>query len=142
MRILLRATLAIAVLSGGRAMAAGADQAAPQSPSNEDCLACHNDKDVKRADNTSIFVDPAAFGASKHGAMNCVDCHADLAALTEFPHPDKLARVACHGMHNIQRSDDPSSPTSHLNLPQTCAKCHGNASIIKQANIAIGNVAA
>ncbi len=174
MRILLRAALAIAVLLGGNAIAA-AEQNPPKPPSNEDCLACHGDKDARRADNTSIFVDAKAFEGSKHGPMNCVDCHADLASLKEFPHPDKLARVDCatchdtaqakyqqgvhgvarqggqklaatcvdcHGMHTIKGSDDPTSPTHHLNLPQTCAKCHGNPAVIKQANIAIGNVAA
>ena len=174
MRILLRVALVIAALFGGTAMVAGADQTAPKPPSNDDCLACHGDKDAKRADNTPIFVDARPFEVSKHGPMNCVDCHADLAAIKEFPHPDKLAAVDCatchdtakakylsgvhgvarqggqrlaatctdcHGMHDIKGADDPSSPTNHLNLPTTCAKCHGNAKVITQAKIQIGNVA-
>src|SRR5512140_3137970 len=102
MRIPLRAALAVAVvvLTGGGAMAAGAEQDAPKPPANEDCLACHGDKDAKRADNTSIYVDAKAFEASKHGPMNCVDCHADLATLKEFPHPDKLKKVDCATCHD------------------------------------------
>lgn len=175
MRTLLRVALATAVLFAGTGLAAGAEQDPPKPPANDDCLACHGDKDAKRADNSSIYVDAAAFAASKHGPMNCVDCHADLAALKEFPHPDKLAKVDCatchdtakanylkgvhgvarqggqalaatcvdcHGMHDIKGADDPTSPTNHLRLPGTCAKCHGNAAVIEKAKIAIGNVAA
>ena len=164
MRILFRAFVATVLLAGLPA-AASAGSDAPKPPANDDCLACHGDKDAKRADGTPIFVDQAAFDASKHGPMACVDCHQDLANLTEFPHPDKLAKVDCgschdtaqakytegvhgvarqggktlaarctdcHGMHDIKGSDDPASPTHHLNLPATCGKCHGNADIIRR----------
>jgi nitrate/TMAO reductase-like tetraheme cytochrome c subunit len=174
MRPCLRASLALVALLA-IPLAASAEQAAPTPPSNDDCLVCHGDKDAKRADGSSIAVDQAAFEASKHGALACVDCHQDLASVTEFPHPEKLkpvdcstchdtaqaqyeagvhgqAReggkmlaatcVDCHGKHDIKGSDDPNSPTNHLNLPQTCAKCHGNADIIRRGHIQIGNVAA
>jgi predicted CXXCH cytochrome family protein len=33
----------------------------------------------------------------------------------------------CHGVHDIQKSSDPSSHTIQANLVQTCRKCHGDA---------------
>jgi hypothetical protein len=151
--------------------------AAPKAPTNDDCLACHGDASAKAADNRSIAVLPEKFGASVHGqaGVTCVDCHADLAKATDFPHAEKLAAVACatchpdpaakydvsvhaearrasaqsvaaackdcHGTHEIRTSKDPDSLTYHLNLPTTCARCHGDADIIKRGRIAIGNVA-
>ena len=36
-----------------------------------------------------------AYANSPHSRVACVDCHADLATLTEYPHPSTLAKVAC-----------------------------------------------
>ena len=60
---------------------AGAQQApaAPAPPTNDDCVACHGDPTFTRANGTPIFVDVKTLSASKHGALACVDCHADLA---------------------------------------------------------------
>ena len=33
----------------------------------------------------------------------------------------------CHGVHDIQKADDPSSPVVQANLAQTCRKCHPDA---------------
>ncbi len=33
----------------------------------------------------------------------------------------------CHGVHDIQKADDPNSPVMQANLQKTCAKCHGDA---------------
>ena len=78
---------------------------APKPPANDDCLACHGDADAKRANGTPVAVDAPAFAASKHGPMACVDCHADLATLTEFPHPDTLKKVNCASCHDDDRGD-------------------------------------
>ncbi len=130
-----------------------------------------------RADGRPVFVSKEKFEASVHGeaGVSCVDCHADLAAATDFPHAEKLAPaqceschgevvadyaksvhagarrhngrslaagcVDCHGMHDIRSSKDPASRTYALNLPATCARCHGNPEVIKRGHIAIGNVA-
>jgi nitrate/TMAO reductase-like tetraheme cytochrome c subunit len=87
---------------------------------------------------------------------SCVDCHVDLAA-AELPHAEKLAPaqctachaapveqhaqgvhartaggqgaqcVDCHGAHGILPFKDPNSPTHHLNVTETCARCHADA---------------
>ena len=100
MRRLFRVLLTTACLPLGCAAVAGAGQPSPKPPANEDCLACHSDPDAKRANGTLVAVDAPAFAASKHGPMACVDCHADLATLTEFPHPDTLKKVNCASCHD------------------------------------------
>ena len=65
------AALTAAVLLVAGAAAAG--QSPP--PANDDCLACHGDPDAKRENGTSIGVDQKVFTDSKHGPLECVDCH-------------------------------------------------------------------
>ena len=118
---------------------AWAGQGQPKPPSNDDCLMCHGDKDAKRADNSPVFVDAQKFGASKHQVLACVDCHADLATLKDFPHPDKLAKVSCatchdqpqeqyaKGIHGVARQNGKS-------LAATCSDCHGMHDIMGAAD--------
>jgi len=72
----------------------------PAPPANTDCLMCHEDDSAARADGRPVVVKPAVFEKSIHGSLACVDCHQDLATLTEFPHPETLARVACATCHS------------------------------------------
>ena len=68
-------------------------QAAPalqdDKPSNDFCLACHQQEDVSYEfeDGTvSGFIDPTVFGLSVHAeeGVSCVDCHT---GISEYPHP-------------------------------------------------------
>jgi hypothetical protein len=100
----------------------------PAAPTNADCMTCHEDG-----------VPPPAFDASVHGqaGLACVDCHADLARTTEFPHPEKLAKVdcvSCHGeaasqyaagVHGEARQKEPGG------LAAACTDCHGPAHEIR-----------
>src|SRR6188472_3330201 len=76
------------------AAAAGAQAA---GPTNDDCLACHSDTALKREDGRALAFDEKRLAVSVHGVagLSCTDCHADLAAATEFPHAAKLAVVDC-----------------------------------------------
>jgi nitrate/TMAO reductase-like tetraheme cytochrome c subunit len=133
----------------------------PSSPTTEDCFLCHSDSAATRGNGTSIAVAPDAFGKSIHGQMACVDCHADLATTTEFPHPEKLQKVSCatchdepvqmharsvhaqapkgatcvscHGAHDILPSSDAASRTHALNLPKTCSTCHTGGHLLGPA---------
>ena len=105
---------------------AGAQSA---TPGNDDCLACHNDPDIKRSNGTAVTVAPAQFQMSVHGQFACVDCHADLATTADFPHPDKLAPVNCGSCH-----DEPAmqlATSVHVRRPHgggtpvNCIDCHG-----------------
>jgi hypothetical protein len=136
----------------------------PPAPTTEDCLACHEDASATRADGTSVAVAANVFADSIHGGLACVDCHQDLAAQTEWPHPEKLGKVNCatcheepvakygdsvhakarrehpeskaatcvdcHGMHDIKPSAEPTSRTYHLNLPETCGRCHADVKVM------------
>src|SRR5581483_6348854 len=99
---------------------AAAGQAAPKPPANDDCLACHGDR-----------VDSTQLAASTHGPLACVDCHADLAKTTEFPHPEKLAKVRCAGCHDDVGAKYKDSIHSWakekagLAGAPACADCHG-----------------
>jgi hypothetical protein len=105
-------------------------QAARQAPSDDDCLACHSDKDLKRSApragrGSSVFVDPAALKGSTHAGLDCVSCHTTATA----PHDEKLPPVRCaechgdvpptlaQGAHGGGRPGGRSAPT--------CAACHG-----------------
>jgi hypothetical protein len=128
------------VLALGLALAgafAGAAQKAPVAPSDADCLACHDDPSARRADGRPLLA-PTSLPASVHGAagLACVDCHADLARTTDFPHPEKLAPAQCaschadavtqygQGVHAQALRDKPGSPAAN------CADCHGAHDIL------------
>jgi hypothetical protein len=99
-------------------IAASAVPAAGQPPSSEDCLACHEDG-MKR------------LASSAHGPLACVDCHQDLAALQEYPHPEKLERVSCGVCHTDVASEYSDSiharaiERAGLVVAPSCVNCHG-----------------
>jgi hypothetical protein len=45
--------------------------------------------------------DAAALRASPHAELECRACHADLAAVKDFPRPDKLKPVECGSCHGV-----------------------------------------
>ena len=117
----------------GLAVLAVAAAAAPVSgrPSDEDCLVCHADKDLK-AKGRSLYVDEAAFAASSHGAagISCVDCHADLAAAADFPHAQTLKPVACGSCHGdevaaVGMSAHGAASAGTPAAAVSCRDCHG-----------------
>ena len=137
MRLLFRLLLTVLALglAVGGAAAQGLGQRSPKPPDNADCLACHGDADARRADGTHIAVDASGLAASKHRRMACVDCHADLAALTEFPHPDAMKRVSCASCHDAVGATYHDSihararEKSGLNVAPACADCHATHDI-------------
>jgi hypothetical protein len=85
----------------------------------------------------------------KLARVDCSACHADpVAAYAKSIHAAARASgnaraatcVDCHGMHDIKKSDDPKSRTYPLSLPATCGRCHGDAKIIAEGGIKIGDV--
>lgn len=111
--------------------AASAEPVEPAAPTNEDCLTCHEDPEAKRANGTSVFVPKDRFSASVHGqaGLACVDCHADLATATEFPHAEKLAPAQCQTCHGdvvaeYGKGVHAMARKSGGSLAATCADCH------------------
>jgi len=115
--------------------------AAPLAPSaglsNETCLACHGDPQLEAAAagrTVSLYVDAEAIHASAHGALECVACHRDVAAL---PHRGAIARVECTRCHYVESLPAPPGrervPAGlHQRVREqgrkgapTCRDCHG-----------------
>ena len=71
----------------------GARPQAQPKPTNDDCLACHNDASM--VNGKEVHGD--AFKASIHGSMfSCVDCHTDVKSI---PHDAGLAKPKCITCH-------------------------------------------
>jgi len=106
---------------------------------NDDCLACHGDKDMKSGAGRSMFVNPETFSASVHGQaeIGCIDCHADLTKVKDFPHAEKLKPVDCSSCHDLEAVQLQSSVHMQPHRPEnpivvTCADCHGTHDIRKK----------
>jgi nitrate/TMAO reductase-like tetraheme cytochrome c subunit len=136
MRTVFRVLVTTAGLLLGGAAIANAGQSPPAPPASDDCLSCHVDPDFRRANGTSVAVDVPTLTASKHGALTCVDCHADLATLTEYPHADALEKVDCASCHSDPGAtyDDSiharARERSGLNVAPACANCHGGHDVL------------
>ncbi len=91
---------------------------------NSDCFACHGQQGATPHD-----VDEAAFKKSIHGKNLCVSCHADV---TELPHAEKLASVACNRCHRVEtqiyvNSDHGRAVARGRSEAATCKDCHGHS---------------
>ena len=122
--------------------------AAAQQLSNDDCLACHDQVDAKKFNNsvhgplqcTNCHSDITAPGPHEPAPkpVDCAQCHADPAAAyaksihaTASVKGDRAAPTcaSCHGKHDILPKSDPNSRTNRFKIPQTCATCHANAQV-------------
>ena len=122
----------VASLVLAAALAVPAAGSATGRPSDADCLACHGDAGLKNGQGQSLFVDGGGYAASIHGTagLSCVDCHADLAAVTDFPHLAPLKAVDCSSCHGDETAAVGSSVHGRSEMPQarvavSCQDCHG-----------------
>lgn len=117
--------------------------AASGSPSTaEECLACHNDPDLKKETGggryRSLFVEPADLAQSAHRGLVCAECHADI---LEAPHTEIPRTIRCGACH--RKSRETISESAHAKLggsgsSASCIACHGSHRIQKIA--ADGNI--
>jgi hypothetical protein len=103
---LLLVVMALSATPAGAAPPSQGDQ-----PTDEACLACHQQEGMTAqigGEPVPITIDPGAFEASVHGSENiaCVDCHTNI---TGFPHPQVIAG---------------SWRDFSLQLYPTCQQCH------------------
>jgi predicted CXXCH cytochrome family protein len=104
---------------------------------DEDCLACHEDKELKAESGKSVFLDNGKFLASVHGqaGISCVDCHADLRKTKDFPHASPLQAVDCNACHEAAAQQFQKSVHFASNQKGTaavtvrCTDCHGTHEI-------------
>ena len=100
---------------------------------DEDCLVCHEDKELASEAGKSMFVDNKKLQASIHGQMemSCLDCHADLKSVEDFPHASPLQPVDCGQCHESALREFQESAHHEANeigtspLRVGCKDCHG-----------------
>jgi len=124
------AVLGLAVLLASPERAAGA------TPADRECLRCHGDPALTRAQAgeraRTMYVDPAVLRRSRHARVPCTGCHAGIGAL---PHAAKLPRAACSGCHAGEANAYAASihgrglAKQDADVP-TCQRCHGGHDIL------------
>jgi cytochrome b subunit of formate dehydrogenase len=127
--------LALVVAAIGLAATARGDDA--------DCLACHNDRDLKNDAGRSVFVDPAHLRGTAHDGLACTDCHA---GIKELPHAGVPPQVECGTCHEdtvkaYAASVHGAARTKGDGDAATCASCHGPAHRILPAQNPASRVA-
>jgi nitrate/TMAO reductase-like tetraheme cytochrome c subunit len=118
------------------AVGQGAHGPGRSRPAGVACAACHGAHDVRPA---------AAMEPDR-----CAACHrSEVRGYAGGVHGQSRRRGggeaatcrSCHGAaHTALTRADPRAPTYHLNLPRTCARCHGDAELARRYNIQAGNV--
>jgi nitrate/TMAO reductase-like tetraheme cytochrome c subunit len=126
--------------ASGSSVAVAADAFAQSVHGSLSCVDCHQDlasqtewphpEDLQPVSCATCHDEPVA--------QYAVSAHAQ--ARSERPGSHAATCVDCHGMHDIRPSSDIASRTHHLNLPQTCGRCHGNPEFIRREGIRSGNV--
>ncbi len=120
----------VALLTSG-AFAANKSAKTPK-PTNEDCLACHNDSTLTTEVNgksISLYVNADNFKNSIHGGMfACVDCHTDVKT---SPHENTPAKISCSSCHSdeqaaYERSFHAKAIRAGDGKAATCVDCHGS----------------
>lgn len=89
------------------------------------CAKCHADPNYMRAYNPNISTDQySKYLISGHGQR-----------LTKSRDSKVAVCTSCHGTHDIQPSNEPSSSTYVQNIPFTCATCHSDSAYMAGRNI-------
>ncbi len=108
----------------------------PRGLSDRECLRCHGDPALTRAQpgerGRTMYVDRAVLARSRHSKVACTDCHS---GVPKLPHEAKLPRAACTGCH--QREAQAYTGSIHgrglakadADVP-TCQRCHGGHDIV------------
>jgi predicted CXXCH cytochrome family protein len=132
-----------------------------QMKCNEQCQSCHPEQFKQQLDSTHARILAAG---NQNGAI-CIDCHGGHAvakpgvprhristncgkchraiyeqylnsvhgkALLETSNPDVPVCTDCHSAHH---QEDPTTQAFRMKSPKLCAKCHGNAKIMRKYNI-------
>jgi thiosulfate reductase cytochrome b subunit len=118
---------------------AGAGRPALAEPTDEDCLACHEKKDLaartERGKKLRLHVPRDALAGSVHESLSCTDCHTGAASFEKAPHNDgKPLSLACADCHDdVAKEYDQSvhgiTYAKGDHTAATCSSCHGGHDI-------------
>ena len=92
----------------------------------DDCLTCHEDKDLtmeKNGKKISIYINGADYKRSVHKVIDCADCHLNYNP-DEMPHNPKKSEIDCKTCHDNIKS---SAENVHNNVK--CYQCHSKHSV-------------
>jgi hypothetical protein len=115
----------------------------------DDCLVCHEDKDLimeRNGKKVSLFVNGNEFKKSMHNGIECTDCHQNYNP-EELPHNPKKRDIdcklchdnvksgegnvhgnvkcySCHSAHNVK-----SAKEFGKNQSENCSNCHRNKNV-------------
>ena len=94
-----RILMAVGALAGLLVLWPEGGTAATRGPaglSDQECLRCHGDPALTRAQpgerGRTMYVDPAVLAGSRHGKVACTGCHT---GVTRLPHEGKPGRASC-----------------------------------------------
>ncbi len=126
----MRRLLGITIVGLLLLLVTGVKIAPAAGPSNEDCLGCHSDKDMRGqvgGKTVSLYVDESLLKGSVHSGLQCTACHA---GVKEIPHPEKLPPVSCKSCHGDAAAAFSHSVHGQAGGPQLdCQTCHGTHAI-------------
>lgn len=97
--------------------------------SSDDCLACHDNKDLtmeKNGKQISLYVDTKIYKTSIHASQDCIACHVGFDP-ANTPHAAKIKAVdcsACHDVADFSRSVHGIAMNKGKKGAPTCAGCH------------------
>jgi hypothetical protein len=119
-------------LLGGLALLAALPGAPTRAQENEDCLACHGDRDLtteREGRTVSLYVSERRFAGSVHEPLTCAGCHMDTAGMEGF-HETPLEKVDCGACHDEIQTQHAASLHGRAlargdRLAPTCTSCHG-----------------
>ena len=108
------------------------------------CASCHGGDPTAEDMEASMDEGKGFIGVPKPADIPrvCGKCHLDMKQQFETGvHGGALKNsskgpqcVSCHGIHHIVSAKDKRSPVFATNVTRTCAKCHSDASYMKQFN--------
>jgi len=97
------------------------------------CLMCHADRDLRGPDGKSLHVAATALKGSAHRNVACASCHTS----ATVPHPDHMAPVRCTSCHagpgrELAASAHAEDGNGHA---RTCVSCHGTHEVRPAASL-------
>lgn len=98
-----------------------AEYSGSKAKSTDDCLSCHEDKDlVMDSDDSkkSLFVNPELYKKSAHSIAECTDCHLNYKA-EEIPHSADKKVENCRTCH-----EDSKGLEKSVHAKSQCIDCH------------------